>query len=64
MNTHEIESKVRAAMYKLLREKGMESPIEVLMEIGALSKESYESWRNGRIQYLERVCTMNLHRVY
>ncbi|MCL2775367.1 MAG: hypothetical protein FWD71_18780 [Oscillospiraceae bacterium] len=63
MNTHEVEVKVRSAMYKLIHEKGVASPVEVLMEIGALSKENYEAWRLGKAPYLERVCTINLHKL-
>lgn len=50
-------------MYKLIREKGIASPVEVLMEISVLSKEDYESWRFGKVTYLERVCKINLSKL-
>ena len=37
--------------------------LDVLMEIGVLPKEKYEDWRRGRIDYLERVCTVNLRKL-
>jgi hypothetical protein len=63
MKNHELQVKVTSAMYKIIRDKGVVSPVEVLIEIGALSKEDYENWRFGRISYLERVCKMNLHKL-
>ena len=50
-------------MYKLIKEKGVASPVEVLMEIGVLTKEKYEDWRFGRTSYLERVCQINLSKL-
>ncbi len=46
-------------MEKLCREKGYAAPVEVLMEIGVLSEAKYGDWRNGRVPYLEAVCTAN-----
>jgi len=46
-------------MYTLIKEKGVASPVEVLMVIGVLSKDDYENWRFGRVDYLERVCKIN-----
>ena len=33
------------------------------MDIGVLKKQDYENWRNGRVDYLERVCQCNLHKL-
>lgn len=63
MNSHELSVKVVSAMYKLLEEKDSASPAEVLIEIGALTKENYNRWLNGKTDYLERVCTMNLSKL-
>ena len=60
MNDKELKHKVNAAMYKLMKEKGVASPVEVLLELGVLSKNIYEDWRRGRVPYLERVCQINL----
>lgn len=63
MNNKELHDKVHSAMYELIKEKGVASPVEVLMAIGVLSKEKYEEWRHGRIPYLERICQINLSKL-
>ena len=50
-------------MYRQCRDRGFAAPVDVLMDIGALQKDKYEDWRFGRISYLERVCTINLHKL-
>jgi hypothetical protein len=60
MNKTEIRAKVHSAMYELLKEKGFASPADVLMKIGALSKEDYDKWRHGKADYLERSCKLSL----
>jgi hypothetical protein len=35
MNNHELSIKVQSAMYKQIRNKGVASPVDVLIEIGA-----------------------------
>jgi len=42
MNSKELHDKVNSAMYTLIRDKGVASPVEILMAIGVLSKENYE----------------------
>ena len=63
MNNMELRKKVHAAMYTLVKTKGVASPVEVLMAIGVLPKEKYEDWRNGRISCLERACQINLNKL-
>ena len=31
--------------------------------MGILSNEDYERWRNGQVQYLEKVCKINLKKL-
>lgn len=33
------------------------------MDIGVLSKADYENWRHGRVDYLERVCKVDLYKL-
>ena len=33
------------------------------MEVGVLPKQKYEDWRFGRVDYLERVCTVILRKL-
>ena len=40
--------------------RGYAAPVDVLMDIGVLSKQDYENWRFGKVPYLERVCKINL----
>ena len=47
MNDKELKHKVNAAMYALMKDKGVTSSAEVLMAIGVLSKENYERWQIG-----------------
>ena len=63
MNDKEIHNKVNSAMYILIRDKGFASPVDVLMEIGVLSKADYDNWRFARTDYLERVCKINLKKL-
>ena len=63
MNNKELHVKVQSAMYTLIRDKGVASPVDVLMAIGVLSKADYENWRHGRVNYLERVCKVNLNKL-
>lgn len=50
-------------MYTLIRDKGGAAPVDVLMAVGVLSKADYENWRFGRVDYLERVCKINLRKL-
>jgi hypothetical protein len=63
VNNKELHDKVHSTMYVLIKEKGVASPVEVLMAVGVLSKENYENWRRGRVSYLERVCEINLSKL-
>ena len=55
MNNKELQQKINNAMYTLMKEKGVCTPVDVLMSIGVLSQTDYERWRTGKIDYLERV---------
>ena len=63
MNDGELRSKIHSSIYALVKNKGVVSPVDVLMSIGVLSKADYENWRNGRVEYLERVCKINLKKL-
>jgi len=63
MNNGDIVGKVHDSMYSQLQKKGVASPVQVLMDLGVLSAGDYESWRFGRVDYLERVCRVNLHKL-
>jgi len=62
-NDKELQAKVHSAMYNLIKAKGIAAPVDVLIIIGALSKDDHERWRFGKIDYLERVCKINLRKL-
>ena len=63
MNDKELHGKVHSAMYGLIKVNGVASTAEVLISVGVLSKEDYERWRFGQVDYLERVCKVNLRKL-
>lgn len=63
MNDRELTAKVRSAVYLQCRNRGFAAPVDVLMDVGYLSKQDYENWRYGRVDYLERVCKANLSKL-
>lgn len=63
MNNSELIGKVHSSMYYQCQKRGYATPVDVLMDIGVLTKTRYEDWRFGRVDYLERVCTINLHKL-
>ena len=63
MNNRELAGKVHSAVYLQCRSRGFAAPVDVLMEVGCLSKQDYENWRYGRVDYLERVCKANLSKL-
>ena len=60
MNRANMTGLVHYAMYQNIKSKGYAAPVDVLMVVGVLSKEDYEKWRNGKVDYLERICKVNL----
>ena len=63
MNNKVLKQKVNTAMYEQIKEKGMASPVAVLIAIGVLSKVDYERWRRGQVSYLERACKISLSKL-
>jgi hypothetical protein len=45
MNDGELIAKVNFAMYTLAKSKGYAAPVDILIEIGVLSKADYENRR-------------------
>lgn len=63
MNNQKLSDKVRSAMYSQCKARGYAAPVDVLMDIGVLTDEKYKDWRFGRVDYLERICGTNLHKL-
>jgi ribosome-interacting GTPase 1 len=60
MNKQDLEKKINKIICDLSDNQGYISSIDVLIKLDYLSKTDYEKWRNGKIDYLERVCKVNL----
>lgn len=63
MTDAELTGKIHSSMYYQWQKRGYAAPVDVLLEIGVLPKQKYEDWRHGRVDYLERVCTVNLRKL-
>ncbi len=60
MNRDELVASMNRASSPLLREKGFIAFIDVLIEMGKLSRDDHDAWRMGRIPYLEKAIRLNL----
>lgn len=63
MNNHELEKKARVVSGQLVSEKGYVCAVDLLMRLGYLTQKDYELWRMGKVEYLERVCKVNLKKL-
>jgi hypothetical protein len=54
---------VHNSMYQQLKARGYAAPVDVLLDIGVLTKSDYENWRFGKVDYLEQVCKVNLRKL-
>ena len=63
INNGEIIGKVHNSMYQQIKKSGVASPVQVLMDVGVLSAADLERWRFGKVDYLERVCKVNLSKL-
>ena len=52
--------RVVRAVAKILARSDVVAPVDVLIEMGNLSKKNLEAWRAGQVPYLERVFEGNL----
>lgn len=63
MNDAEWIMKIQDAVSRQCQSRGYAAPVDVLMDIGVLPKKNYEDWRHGRVDFLERVCQINLKKL-
>ena len=63
MNEKETIGAVHNSMYQQILKNGYATTVQVLMDLQILSKEDYEKWQFGKMDYLERVCKVNLTRL-
>lgn len=60
MNRTELKNKIKEISNQLITDKGFICSIDILCELGILSKAQIKDWRFGKIPYLEKVCNKNL----
>ena len=58
-----MNEKIENAMLLEIQARGYAAPVDVLLDIGFLDTKKYQNWRNGRVPYLEAVCTANLQKL-
>ncbi len=63
MNNKELEKKVKKIASSLIYEKGYVCAVDMLIKLDYLTKNDYENWRFGKIEYLERACKINLSKL-
>ena len=52
--------KVVRAFARILSKFDVVAPVEVMIEMGNLTRQSHDAWRKGQVSYLERVFLGNL----
>ncbi len=60
MNNSDLEKKIKDVICDLSDKQGYISSVGILMKLNYLTRTDYEKWRFGKIEYLERVCQVNL----
>jgi len=63
LNNNDIDKEVKRLVHKNRHEKGFVCAVDVLMQLDYLTKKDYEDWRFGRVEYLEKVCNVNLSKL-
>src|SRR6266481_1435813 len=58
-----LQARVIAVAEQALAQRKVVAPIDVLLGIEWLQPARVEDWRRGRLPYLERVVTANLHKI-
>jgi len=63
MNNTDLEKEVKRLVHLNRYELGYVCAVEILKQLNYLSKKDYEDWRFGRVDYLEKVCQVNLSKL-
>ena len=63
MNNSDLKNKIKLVGKEIIEEKGYLSSIDVLLKLEYLSEKDYENWRFGKVEYLEKVCGVNLKKL-
>ena len=60
LNRNDLIKLMNEASGEILRKKGYVCFVDILLHIGKLTTEDYESWQSLKVPYLERVIRVNL----
>lgn len=63
MNNTDLENNIKRIINELSDEKGYICSVDVLMGLNYLARTDYEKWRNGQVEYLEKICQTNLSKL-
>jgi hypothetical protein len=63
MNNKDLEKKVKQFVSELSYLKGYVSSVDVLLKLEYITPSDHQNWRLGKIEYLEKVCEANLHKL-
>ena len=63
MNNSDLKNKIKLVGKEIIKDKGYLSSIDVLLKLEYLSEKDYENWRFGKVEYLEKVCGVNLKKL-
>jgi hypothetical protein len=63
MNIVDLKVRVQDLVQKQIEAKGHVCMIDILLGLEYLSKKDLGAWRFGKIDYLERVCMVNLSKI-
>ena len=63
MNNKDLVKEVKRLVHLNRYEQGYVCPVDILMQLDYLSRNDYQDWRFGRVDYLEKVCKANLKKL-
>jgi hypothetical protein len=63
MNNEDLDKEVKRLVHLNRYEKGYVCSVDILLQLDYLTKKNYEDWRLGRVDYLEKVCNINLSKL-
>ncbi len=63
MNNTDLDKEIKRLVHLNRDEKGFVCAVDILIQLGYLAKKDYDDWRFGRVNYLEKVCNINLSKL-
>jgi hypothetical protein len=63
MNNADLEKEIKRLVHANRFEKGCICAVDILLQLNYLTNKDYDEWRFGRVEYLEKVCKINLKKL-